>query len=172
MKKSKSILVLAALFLTAPFAAAKPAVKPLAKSAKQTSPAALVAELYRESARKRSPFFQTRSRAVVNKYFEKVLGDLIWKDAIRSKGEVGAMDGDPLFNAQDMEIKHFMIHKPDFAKGNSGAEAEVKVTFENFGAKKEILFVLRWDAGPWGWKIVNIKYDDATDLLGILSNGR
>src|SRR4026207_34185 len=99
MKISKSVLLLAVLLLTANFAGAKP----VAKSAKQTSPRDLVAELYRQSARKRSPFFQTRSRALVNKYFEKDLGDLIWKDAIRSKGEVGALDGDPLYNAQDME---------------------------------------------------------------------
>lgn len=167
MKISKSIVLLAALFLTANFAGAKPA----AKSAIQTSPEALVAELYRQSARNRSPFFQTRNRALVNKYFEKVLGDLIWKDAIRSKGEVGAIDGDPLYNAQDMEIKHFVIHKPDSDKGKSGDGTEVKVTFENFGAKKEILFVLRRGTGPWGWKISNIKYDDGTDLLGILKSG-
>lgn len=176
MKISKSILLLAALLLAAHFAGAKP----LAKSAKQTSPAALVAELYRQSARKRSPFFQTRSRALVNHYFEKDLGDLIWKDAIRSKGEVGAIDGDPLYNAQDMEIKHFVIHKPESAKGNSGdalnenappVGAEVKVTFENFDAKKEITFVLGRGTGPSGWKISNIKYDDGTNLLEILKSG-
>lgn len=180
MRISKSILLLAALLLTANFARAKPAATPLAKSAKQTSPAALVAELYRQSARKRSPFFQTRSRALVNQYFEKDLGDLIWKDAIRSKGEVGALDGDPLYNAQDMEIKHLVIHKPEFTKGMSGdardenappAGAEVKVTFENFGEKKEIIFMLRRGTGPWGWKISNIKYADGTNLLEILKSG-
>jgi uncharacterized protein DUF3828 len=165
MKISNSILLLAALVLTVNFAGAQPA----AKTAKQTAPGSLVAELYRQSANKRSPFFQTRSRALVNKYFEKDLGDLIWKDAIRSKGEVGAIDGDPLYNAQDMEIKHFVIHKPDFANGSSGNEAEVKVTFENFGAKKEIIFVMRRGAG--GWKISNIKYDDGANLLGILKSG-
>jgi hypothetical protein len=180
MKISKSMLLLAALLLTVNIAGAKSSAKPLAKSAaksaRQTPPDAVVAELYRQSARKRSPFFQTRRRALVNQYFEKELGDLIWKDAIRSKGEVGAIDGDPLFNAQDMEIKHFVIHKPEFAKGMSGKSpasvgAEVKVTFENFGAKKEILFVLRRSTGLWGWKISNIKYDDGADLLGILKSG-
>jgi len=166
MKISKLILVLGALLLTVNLAGAKPP----AKSAKQTSPAALVAELYRESARKRSPFFQTRSRVLVNRYFEKQLGDMIWKDAIRSRGEVGAIDGDPLFNAQDMEIKHFMIHKPDEVKGQTH-EAAVKVTFENFGAKKEITFVLVRATGTAGWKISNIKYDDGADLLGILKGG-
>ena len=87
------------------------------------------------------------------------------------KGEVGAIDGDPLDNAQDTEIKHFVIHKPDSAKGKSGDGAEVKVTFENFGEKKVIVFILRRGTGPWGWKISNIKYDDGTDLLGILKSG-
>jgi len=84
---------------------------------------------------------------------------------------VGAIDGDPIYNAQDMEIKHFVIHEPDVVKGQSGDEAEVKVTFENFGAKKEIIFVLRRSTGPRGWKISNIKYDDGADLLGILKGG-
>lgn len=176
MNTSKSIPLLAVLFLTANFSGASAATK----VARQTSPSALVAELYRESARKRSPFFQTRSRALVNKYFEKRLGDLIWKDAIRSKREVGAIDGDPLFNAQDMEIKHFMIHGPDFASGRARmvdgrkapvTGAEVKVTFENFGKKQQIMFLLTPGAVTSGWKIANIKYDDGTDLLGILKGG-
>jgi hypothetical protein len=131
-----------------------------------------VAELYRQSARNHSPFFQTRSRALVNKYFEKHLGDLIWKDAIRSKGELGAIDGDPLYNAQDMEIKNFVIHKADVVKVSTrkmlGVVAEVKVNFENFGKKEEIVFILRPATGTSGWKIANIKYNDGTDLLGIL----
>src|SRR6185503_2501974 len=49
------------------------------------SPEALVADLYRQHDRKRSPFFQTRSRALVNNYFAKSLADLIWKDATTKK---------------------------------------------------------------------------------------
>jgi hypothetical protein len=69
------------------------------------SPNALVADLYRVHNQKHSPFFQTRSRALLYKYFEKALADMLWKDAVKSKGEVGAIDGDPLYDAQDMEIK-------------------------------------------------------------------
>jgi len=57
------------------------------------SPNALVADLYKAHQQKRSPFFQTRSRALLYKYFEKNLADMIWKDAVKSKGEVGAIDG-------------------------------------------------------------------------------
>jgi len=190
MAKVKSIILLAALFLTANVS---PGSQSTAKVAKQASPDALVAELYRQTGRNRSPFFQTRSRARVDQYFEKQLGDLIWKDAIRSRGEVGAIDGDPLYNAQDMDIKHFAVHKPASANGVAGGSkargsqrrsadgvepgsprgvaAEVKVSFENFGKKVEIVFLLTSDTRAAGWKITNIKYDDGTDLLGILKGG-
>src|SRR6185503_14245224 len=70
---------------------------------KGASPNAVVASLYRQHKQK-SPFFQTTNRALIDKYFDKQLGDLLWNDAITSKNEVGVIDGDPLFNAQDMEI--------------------------------------------------------------------
>ena len=138
-----------------------------AKVTKQTSPDALVTELYRQSGRNHSPFFQTKNRTLLDKYFEKHLADLIWKDAIRSKGEVGAIDGDPLYNAQDMDIKHFVVHKASYGNG----VAEVNVSFENFGKKEEIVFLLTPGPRAAGWKIANIKYNDGTDLLGILKAG-
>jgi hypothetical protein len=138
-----------------------------AKVTKQKSPDALVTELYRQSGRNRSPFFQTKNRTLLDRYFEKHLADLIWKDAIRSKGEVGAIDGDPLYNAQDMDIKNLAIHKASYANGL----AEVNVSFENFGKKEEIVFLLSPGTRAGGWKIANIKYKDGTDLLGILKAG-
>src|SRR5437879_1081787 len=114
------------------------------------SPGALVADLYKAHRRKRSPFFQTRSRALLYKYFEKSLADLIWKDAVSSKGEVGAIDGDPLYDAQDMEITKFAIGTPSYADG----KATVKVTFENFGQPKSFVFILA--NGRAGWRINDI----------------
>jgi hypothetical protein len=122
-------------------------------------PDAVVAALYRQHKRQ-SPFFQTRSRALVDRYFEKQLGDLLWKDAITSKNEVGVIDGDPLYNAQDMEIKKFSIHRAVIG----GDTADVLVTFENLGIKKQITFNLV--PRRTGWKIANIKYDDGSDMLG------
>jgi len=74
-----------------------------------STPEALVAP-FPDTRQKRSPFFQTRSRALLTLYFTRELADLIWKDAVTSKGEVGALDGDPLYDAQDFEIKKFLIH--------------------------------------------------------------
>ena len=129
----------------------------------KTPPDAVVANLYKQH-KKRSPFFQTKSRALLERYFDKLLADLILKDAASSKGEVGALDGDPLFNAQDMEITKFAIHKAVYREG----KAEVLVSFENFGEKKAVTFVL--ETRRSGWKITNIKYDDGADLLGILQS--
>src|SRR2546421_12625171 len=128
----------------------------------RASPGALVADLYKAHRRKRSPFFQTRSRALLYKYFEKSLADMIWKDAVSSKGEVGAIDGDPLYDAQDMEIKKFAIAKPR----NEAGQALVDATFENFGQPKKITF--RLAKGLGGWRIRDISYGEGPTLLGEL----
>jgi hypothetical protein len=117
-----------------------------------TTPEALVSDLYRAQKQKRGPFFQTRSRALVNKYFEQDLADLIWTDAVKSKGEVGVLDGDPLYDAQDIKIKHFVINK---ARHESGGDL-VDVTFENLGEKKKVTFIVMKSAA--GWRIHDIDY--------------
>ena len=128
---------------------------------KKTSPDAVVANLYKQH-KKRSPFFQTRSRALLDEFFDKNLASLIWKDAVTSKGEVGALGADPLYNAQDTDIKNFVIHKPEYRDG----KAEVAVSFANFGEKQRIVFELV--SQKTGWKIANIKYGEGSDLLGML----
>ena len=160
MQTNRSVLPLVLLFSALSFSTS--AQKPV-RSTKSTSssPEALVAALYRTRDTKSSPFFQTRSRALLTRYFTKELADLIWKDAVTSKGEVGALDGDPLYDAQDFEIKKFLIHKAKLA----GDKAEVLVTFENFGKKQEITFVLV--SVQSNWKIANIKYGADNDLIGI-----
>jgi len=124
------------------------------------SPLALVADLYRQH-KKQSPFFQTKSRALVDRYFDKELADLIW-NMPNSPDEVGPLDGDPLYNAQDMEIRNFVIHRPVM----KNATATVLVSFINIGKKQEVKFLLA--SHPTGWKITNIKYDDGTNLVQIL----
>ena len=158
MKTAKPILVIAVMCFSF-------AVHGQTKPINRLSPDALVADLYREHNRKHSPFFQTRSRALLYKYFEKNLADMIWKDAVRSKGEVGAIDGDPLYDAQDMEIKKFAIDKATFA----GGKARVNVRFENFGQKKNIVFVLV--NGKTGWRISDIEYGEGRTLVRELKEG-
>src|SRR6267378_1579578 len=124
MKSAKLILLIGLLAFGASIS---PEVRGQSRVANRTSPDALVKALYWQHDHKHSPFFQTRSRALLYKYFEKSLADLISKDAVGSKGEVGAIDGDPLYDAQDMEIKKFAIGKPSYESG----KAKVTVTFEN-----------------------------------------
>jgi hypothetical protein len=65
-----------------------------------------------------------------------------------------------------MEIRNFAIHKPIAKNGI----ATVLVTFTNFGKKQEVKFLLAPRQSVW--KITNIKYDDGTDLIGILKSGQ
>ena len=128
----------------------------------QTPPDALVAELYKRHDKKHGPFFQTKDRALVDRYFERGTADLIWKDAVGSKGEVGALDADPLYDAQDTDIKNFSVGQPKYEDGR----AEVTVSFENFGEKQKIVFLLVSKDGTW--KISDIKYSDGRTLKGML----
>lgn len=170
MKTSKLFLVVIVMFAAAGFPAAawqgsRHGSPGGSRPLKPLSPQALVADLYRQH-KQRSPFFQTRSRALLDKYFTRELADLLWRDAHSSGDEVGALDGDPLFNAQDMEIKNFSIQDAAVLAGG----ANVPVSFENFGAKHQIVF--RLAAERSGWKISDIAYDDGMTLVEILKRDR
>lgn len=116
------------------------------------SPDALVKDLYAQHDKKNSPFFQTKNRALVDKYFDKPLADLIWKDANDSSGEVGALNADPLYNAQDTEIKNFSVGQPKIENG----KAKVVASFENFGEKRSVNYELVQKGSDW--KIEDINY--------------
>lgn len=162
MQILRSILKISALTLLASLPVAAQKTVPVKT---QVTPSALVSDLYLQHKKNRGPFFQTKSRALVTKYFTRHLADLIWKDRVNAGNEVGALDGDPLYNAQDTEIKKFVQHQPTYAKG----KAEVIVSFENFGKKETVTFVIVREQGKW--KIANIRYADGTDLLGIFKAG-
>jgi hypothetical protein len=137
---------------------AEPQATPMAGAGESQAAAAeaLVADLYKahdEKGSKRDPFFQTKNRALVDKYFTKALADIIWKDATTTpKGEEGAIGADPLYDAQDTDIKNFAVGHAD-VKGDT---ANVPVTFTNFGGKKTINFKLALVNSAW--KIDDIVY--------------
>jgi hypothetical protein len=159
MRSVKAVLFCVMLFL---MASSSLTVYGQAAASMRLSPNALVADLYRVHNAKHSPFFQTSSRALLYKYFEEGLADMIWKDAVAAKGEVGALDGDPLYDAQDTEIKKFAIGKPSYKNG----QAKVNVTFENFGKPRSFVFTLV--NGRTGWKINEIEYGEGRSLRGYL----
>lgn len=121
---------------------------------RQAAPDAVVKELYKQHDAKKSPFFQTKDRAAVDKYFTKKLADLIWKDAVTSEGEVGALGADPLYDAQDTEITELKIQ----ADQVDGDQALVLVTFKNFGEAKSLVFNVQRENGAW--RISNITGDN------------
>ena len=130
-----------------------------AAESQSSAAAALVADLYKQHDANKSPFFQTKNRALVDKYFTRALGDLIWKDANNSSGEVGAIDGDPLYNTQDPDIKNFAIGKAVV----TGMVATVPVTFTNGGRKESLTFELK--QVKESWKIDNIQYGNGESLM-------
>jgi hypothetical protein len=139
--------------------------RPAAPAAARVSPAQeankVVAALYRDHDAQRSPFFQTDSREPLDRYFEPSLAELIWNDAVEAQGEVGALGFDPLYDGQDVEPKNLTVH-------DAQAEGEtvlVPVSFENYGAKQQLTYVLA-RAGET-WKISDIRYADGRTLRDV-----
>lgn len=131
----------------------------LSAADKAATPEALVAELYKAHDAEKSPFFQDKDRALVDHYFTKELADLMWKDAVSSKGELGVLDFDPLYDAQDLLLKNFVIHPTKTEKNKTS----VLVTFENTGQKKRNTFIFVQQAGVW--KIGDLRYSSGHALL-------
>lgn len=130
------------------------------------SPEQVVKNLYdAQKNEATNPFFQKKSRALVDQYFMRELADSIWKDATTAGDGVGALDFDPLFYAQDTEITNFVIGKAD-------ENNVVKVRFKNMGKDEEITFSLTTEnTTSKVWKIDSIMYSDAEDLGSILEYG-
>jgi hypothetical protein len=127
-----------------------------------SGPEAVVRDLYAAHKGKRDPFFQNKSRALVDKYFTGSLADAIWKEARDSKpGEVGNLDFDPLYYAQDVHIKNFTMTTMD--------TNTVKVRFLNMGHPEEITFTVTTpNTASKAYRIDSIVYSDAEDLESIL----
>ena len=165
MKKSL-LLFIATLLLSVPIAHAQGTI----------SPDTLVRDLYAAHKSRRTDPFQMKGRAGLDKYFAKDLADLIWKDAQTSAAnhEVGALDGDPLYNAQDMKITAFRVKPPEYGEGNRDL-ANVTVTFKNIGKEETVLFRVERDSRK-AWKITDIFYpkndSSSSSLRKILTAGQ
>ena len=124
---------------------------------KPIAPNLVVKNLYTAHNGKSGPFFQTKSRARLDKFFAKDFADLIWQDAVDSKGEVGVLGFDPLYNAQDVRISRFKVGAPMYGEGNLDL-ADVPVTFRNYKTDETILFRLERAGKGKKWLITNISY--------------
>src|SRR5207302_8473028 len=86
----RSVLVLLVSLLTAAIS-----------TAADLSAKDLVAQLYHAHRSKHDPLDETQ---LLGRYFDTALLKLYLKDKREAKGELGRLDGDPLYNAQDIQI--------------------------------------------------------------------
>jgi hypothetical protein len=127
-------------------------------------PETVVKELYKVHRNGYGHLFEKQGRKQQQRFFDQKLAALIWKDLMETpEGEVGNLDFDPLFSAQEMQIRNFHIGVAA-VKGDS---ATVPVTFLNFNQKVRIEF--RLVNTKEGWKVSNILYGGGSDLVKILS---
>ena len=125
----------------------------------ELSPKDLVAQFYQAHGSKHDPLDETQ---LLGRYFDAALLKLYLNDKREAKGEVGRLDGDPLYNAQDMEIRDFSVSAPEMV----GGETRVTVHFKNLGKPTRVVYILSRTAG--GWRISDIRYDDGSSLKKIL----
>ena len=125
----------------------------------ELSPKDLVAQFYQAHRSKHDPLDETQ---LLGRYFDAALLKLYLKDKREAKGEVGRLDGDPLYNAQDIQIKDFSVSAPESA----GGETRITVHFKNIGKPARIVYVLSRTAD--GWRISDIRYNDGSSLKKIL----
>ena len=128
------------------------------------SPDSVVRELYRVHNDGKGHVFEAKGKKYIYKFFDQKLADLIWKNISETpEGEVGNLDFDPLYNAQDTKITNFVVGKPVM----TGDETTVVVSFRNFSQRTTIKFEMV--NGKNGWKISNVVYGGDSDLIKILS---
>lgn len=134
-----------------------------AATAGDLSPKDLVAQLYQAHRSKHDPLDESKC---LGRYFDPALLKLYLKDKREAKGEVGRLDGDPLYNAQEIEITAFTISPPDTAD----RETRVTARFKNLGQPTRVVYLLTHEDDDW--KISDICYDDGSSLKKILQADR
>jgi len=127
-------------------------------------PASVIRELYRVHNDGRGHVFDAKGKTHLYRFFDQKLADLIWKTITETpEGEVGNLDFDPLYNAQDTQIANFQIGRP-VVKGDT---ATVLVSFRNFGTRTKISFAMHKSEA--GWRVSNVDYGKDTNLVKLLS---
>ena len=128
--------------------------------ARRLRPDLIVKNLYAAQKAGTGPFFQTKNRAVIGKYFTRDLTELIWKDSVAANGEVGAIDFDPLYGSQDPQITDFTIMATGWggdSKFGRDDEAVVQVTFKDSGKARMVSFQFKRGKDK-NWRIYDVHY--------------
>ncbi len=146
------------------------------------APDAVVKNLYTAHDADKGPFFQTKNRALVDRFFAKELANLIWKDALCQVKNGGICNLD--FNVpyatnggDRADASQFKIGKPEYGEGNRQI-ADVPVSFKLFAAQDKnaatitVLYRLEQDKTK-NWKIGDIFFpgneETSSSLKKILS---
>ncbi|MCW2606590.1 MAG: hypothetical protein JWO60_1283 [Frankiales bacterium] len=90
------------------------------------------------------------------------LADLILIDQVESGGEVGKLDMDPLYAAQDAQVTGLKVAPATL----DGRTAVVDVSFTNLGKATKVVAVLEPVSGAW--RLSDLRYADGRTLTGIL----
>lgn len=174
MDISKRIeVVAAALFLVvvsvagaAPVCAQTPETPVRSGKKALTAPEELVRTLYSVHKNGTGPIFGKTGKAHLARFFDERLAALLWKNIVGPpSGDVGNLDFDPLFNAQDIEIKNLRVAPAEIRK--SGEDSTVVVTFRNYDRPNRLTFLLH-KTGT-GWRIRDIDYGSGDRLVKLLS---
>lgn len=123
------------------------------------SPDATVKDLYKTHEQKSGAIVQGKDRKIIDKYFDKTLGDLIWKDMTTNQSEVGVIDFDIFYNTQDPNIKNLNVG----AGKIDGNKATVPVTFQNYDRKETLIYSMVREKS--GWRISDINYGGNDSLV-------
>ena len=141
-----------------------PAQEPAATAAAgEETPDNVLTELYEMHAKdfksNRDQILDGKSRKMLDKYFDKNLANLIWKDLTTNKDEIGVIDFDLFYASQDPNVKNLKV-SPAEIKGDKATDS---VTFTDSGLKQTLIYSLVKQNGSW--KISDINYGKEETLL-------
>lgn len=95
--------------------------------------------------------------------FSPALLALIHRDKARTpRGDVGALDGDPICDCQDFEITKVIVTVEPAGAGRATARAQ----FLNFGKPQTVRLDLV--VGPGGWRVDDVHTPDTPSLARFL----
>lgn len=130
----------------------------------ESSPSGVIQSLYKLHNDGKGPIFTKAGKKYLSRYFDSQLTALIWKEVAGTPaGEVGNLDFDPFYNAQDTQITSFRIGEPRIRRD----AATVIVSFKNFGHLNKLIYTMRKTRE--GWRIHNIDYGGGLNLVKVLS---
>lgn len=124
---------------------------------------AFVAQLYAAYGKPPGPDYHGRQAKDV---FSPALLDLMRREAAQTpKGEVGALEGDPICNCQDYEIRGVTIVATMAGPGR----ATVIASFRNHGQPQSVGLDLVWSQERW--RVDDVHARDMLSLVKLLEGG-